>query len=172
MCAISTFSCEQVKPLNFRPPCCWLGLGTLSMRRSLVAPLSGAAQCDIVIAIYRISLSFAGNELETIQPPENNSDDGDVSIFGPAQNEHPCGPNVHSLASSGVLDPLARAGPPSKKSSRASSQCRGLDQWKDPRQLRAVNRFQTTLVTRDFPKNVALALVMPVHVIGSDWLFL
>ena len=63
MCAISTFSCEQVKPLNFRPPCCWLGLGTLSMRRSLVAPLSGTAQCDIVIAIYRISLSFAGNEL-------------------------------------------------------------------------------------------------------------
>ena len=36
-----------------------LVLGTLSMRRSL----SGAAQCDIVIAIYRISLSFAGNEL-------------------------------------------------------------------------------------------------------------
>ena len=33
------------------------------MRRSLVAPFSGAAQCDIVIAIYRISLSFAGNEL-------------------------------------------------------------------------------------------------------------
>ena len=61
MCAISTFSCEQVqvKPLNIRPPC----LGTLSMRRSLVAPLSGAAQCDIVIAIYRIRLSFAGNEL-------------------------------------------------------------------------------------------------------------
>ena len=56
MCAISTFSCEQVKPLNFRPPCCWSGLGTLSMCRSLVAPLSA-------IAIYRISLPFAGNEL-------------------------------------------------------------------------------------------------------------
>ena len=41
------------------PPC----LGTLSMRCSPVAPLSGAAQCDIVIAIYRIRLSFAGNEL-------------------------------------------------------------------------------------------------------------
>ena len=35
----------------------------LSMRRSLVAPVSGAAQCDIAIAIYRISLSFAGSEL-------------------------------------------------------------------------------------------------------------
>ena len=78
MCTISTFSCEQVKPLNVRPPC----LGTLSMCCSLVAPLSGAAQCDIVIAIYRIRLSFAGNELGNapVQPSENNSDCGDVSI--------------------------------------------------------------------------------------------
>ena len=36
--------------------------GAAQWRRS-VAPLSGAAQCDIAIAIYRISLSFAGNEL-------------------------------------------------------------------------------------------------------------
>ena len=65
MCAISTFSYEQVKPLKFarqRSPPAMLLIG-LSMRRSLVAPLSGVAQCDIVIAIYRISLSFAGNEL-------------------------------------------------------------------------------------------------------------
>ena len=50
---------HHFKPLNVRPPC----LGTLSMRRLLVAPLSGAAQCHIVIAIYRIRLTFAGNEL-------------------------------------------------------------------------------------------------------------
>ena len=65
MCAISTFSCEQVKPLNFRPPCCWLGLGPDARDRYAqhMSLASGAAQCDIVIAIYRISLSFAGNEL-------------------------------------------------------------------------------------------------------------
>ena len=39
-----------------------LASGAAQWRRS-VAHLSGAAQCDIVIAIYRISLSFAGNEL-------------------------------------------------------------------------------------------------------------
>ena len=40
---------------------------------------SGIAQYDIAIAIYRISHSPEMN-WETLQPPENNSDGGDVSI--------------------------------------------------------------------------------------------
>ena len=121
MCTISTFSCEQVKPLNFRPPCCWSGLGTLSMHRSLVVPLSGAAQCDIAIAIYRISLSFAGNELGNAPTAWKqlrwrrrldlictSGQRRTNTLVGRTYARWP-------LRASGVLDPLARTGPPRKK---------------------------------------------------------
>ena len=133
MCAISTFSCEQVKPLNFRPPCCWSGLGAwYAQHASLV---SGAAQCDIVIAIYRISLSFAGNEL-------GNDPTARKQLRWRRRLDLICTSGQHRtntlvartyarwpLWASGVLDPLVRTGPPSKKSRRASGPAVNVEAW-------------------------------------------
>ena len=68
MCAISSFYSKQVnRGLNYRPQPLWQLLGTLIMRSRSVAPLSAQYQCDIMIAIYRISLSLAGNELGIVR---------------------------------------------------------------------------------------------------------
>ena len=94
-------------------------LGTLSMCHS-VAPLSGAAQCDIAIAIYRISLSFAGNELGNAETSgvdritENKTNGGDFSDLICASGQRRTNTLVvrtyarWPLRASGVLDPLAR----------------------------------------------------------------
>ena len=130
MCAISTFSYEQVKPLNFRPPAIAarhaVDWSLLSIRRSLVAPLSGAAQCDIVIAIYRISLSFAGNELgndPTARKQLRWRRRLDLICTSGQRRTNTLVARTYArwpLRASGVLGPLARTGPPSKKSRRAS----------------------------------------------------
>ena len=96
------------------------------MRRSLVAPLSGAAQCDIVIAIYRISLSFAGNELgndPTVRKQLRWRRRLDLICTSGQRRTNTLVARTYArwpLRASGVLDPLARTGPPSKKSRRAS----------------------------------------------------
>ena len=133
MCAISTFSYEQVKPLKFArqrsPPA--MPLIGLSMRRSLVAPLSGVAQwvtaqCDIVIAIYRISLSFAGNELgndPTARKQLRWRRRLDLICTSGQRRTNTLVARTYArwpLRASGVLGPLARTAPPSKKSRRAS----------------------------------------------------
>ena len=99
-------------------------LGTLSMCHS-VAPLSGAAQCDIAIAIYRISLSFAGNELGNAETSgvdritDNKTNGGDFSDLICASGQRRTNTLVvrtyarWPLRASGVLDPLARTGPAS-----------------------------------------------------------
>ena len=134
------------------------------MRRSLVAPLSGAGQCDIVIAIYRISLSFAGNELGNRSNRQKTTQMAATSRsdlhFGPAQNEHPCGPNVRSLAPSGQWSARS-TGPPSKKSRRASGQCRGLHLYirndvDKSHELRALKR---TDIRNDLHPNEIMAAI-------------
>ena len=132
MCAISTFSCEQVKPLNFRPPMLLIGL---SMRRSLVAPVSGAAQCDIAIAIYRISLSFAGSELgndPTAWKQLRWRRRLDLICTSGQRRTNTLVARTYArwpLRASGVLGPLARTGPQSKKSRRASGPAVNVEAW-------------------------------------------
>ena len=70
-------------------------VATLSMRSRSVALLSAQYQCDIMIAIYRISLSLAGNELGIVRnrPKQPNQNKwrrilGSHLRFGPVQNEH------------------------------------------------------------------------------------
>ena len=115
-------------------------LGTLSMCHS-VAPLSGAAQCDIAIAIYRISLSFAGNELGNAETSgvdritENKTNGGDFSDLICASGQRRTNTLVvrtyarWPLRASGVLDPLARTGPASEKSRRASGPAVNVEAW-------------------------------------------
>ena len=130
MCAISSFYSEQVnRGLNYRPqPLCQL-LGTLIMRSRSVAPLSAQYQCDIMIAIYRISLSLAGNELGIVRnrPKQPNQNKwrrhlGSDLNFGPVQNEHLVVRTYDRwpLRASGFLGPLARLAPQVKNTQRAS----------------------------------------------------
>ena len=96
------------------------------MCRSLVAPLSGDAQCDIVIAIYRISLSFAGNELgndPTARKQLRWRRRLDLICTSGQRRTNTLVARTYArwpFRAGGVLDPLARTGPPSKKSRRAS----------------------------------------------------
>ena len=98
----------------------------LSMRRSLVAPVSGAAQCDIAIAIYRISLSFAGSELgndPTAWKQLRWRRRLDLICTSGQRRTNTLVARTYArwpLRASGVLGPLARTGPQSKKSRRAS----------------------------------------------------
>ena len=87
---------------------------------------SGAAQCDIVIAIYRISLSFARNELgndPTARKQRRWRRRLDLICTSGQRRTNTLVARTHArwpLRASGVLDPLARTGLPSKKSRRAS----------------------------------------------------
>ena len=87
---------------------------------------SGAAQCDIVIAIYRISLSFAGNELgndPTARKQLRWRRRLDLICTSGQRRTNSLVARTYArwpLRASGVLDPLARTGPPSKKSRQAS----------------------------------------------------
>ena len=91
-----------------------------------MAPLSGAAQCDIVIAIYRISLSFAGNELgndPTARKQLRWRRRLDLICTSGQRRTNTLVARTYArwpLRASGGLGPLARTGPPSKKSRRAS----------------------------------------------------
>ena len=82
---------------------------------------SGAAQCDIVIAIYRISLSFAGNELgndPTARKQLRWRRRLDLICTSGQRRTNTLVARTYAhwpLRASGVLDPLARTGPPSKK---------------------------------------------------------
>ena len=130
MCAISSFYSKQVnRGLNYRPqPLCQL-LGTLITRSRSVAPLSAQYQCDIMIAIYRISLSLTGNELGIVRnrPKQPNQTKwrrhlGSDLNFGPVQNEHLVVRTYDHwpLRASGFLGPLARLAPRVKNTRRAS----------------------------------------------------
>ena len=104
------------------------------------APLviSGAAQYDIAIAIYRISLSLGGNELGNAETSgvdritKNKTSGGDVSDLICSSGQRRTNTLVvrtyadWPLRVSGVIYPLARTGLQSEKSRRASGQCRGL----------------------------------------------
>ena len=87
---------------------------------------SGAAQCDIVIDIYRISLSFAGNELgndPTARKQLRWRRRLDLICTSGQRRTNTLVARTYArwpLRASGVLDPLAQTGPPSKKSRRAS----------------------------------------------------
>ena len=89
---------------------------------------SGAAQCDIVIAIYRISLSFAGNELgnyPTARKQLRWRRRLDLICTSGQRRTNTLVARTYArwpFRASGVLDPLARR---VKKSRRASGQCRG-----------------------------------------------
>ena len=68
MCAISSFYSEQVnRGLNYRPQAAIMPVAWYAHQRWSVAPLSAQYQCDIMIAIYRISVSLAGNELGIVR---------------------------------------------------------------------------------------------------------
>ena len=105
------------------------------MRHSLVAPLSGAAQCDIVIAIYRISLSFAGSKLgndPTARKQLRWQLRLDLICTSGQRRTNSLVARTYArwpLRASGVLDPLARTGPPSKKSRRASGPAVNVEAW-------------------------------------------
>ena len=90
------------------------------------------------IVIYRISLSLAGNELGNARSWSNHRKQNEWRrhlrsdlCFGSSGQRRT---NIlvartyarWPLRASGLLDPLARTGPPSEKSRRASGQCRGL----------------------------------------------
>ena len=82
---------------------------------------SGAAQCDIVIAIYRISLSFAGNELgndPTARKQLRWRRRLDLICPSGQRRTNTLVARTYArwpLRARGVLDPLAQTGPPSKK---------------------------------------------------------
>ena len=107
----------------------------LSMRRSLVAPVSGAAQCDIAIAIYRISLSFAGSELgndPTAWKQLRWRRRLDLICTSGQRRTNTLVARTYArwpLRASGVLGPLARTGPQSKKSRRASGPAVNVEAW-------------------------------------------
>ena len=145
-CAISTFSCEQVKPLIFHPPCCCLVI-TRSAQCNIAVAIYRISLSLSVIAIYRISLSLAGNELGNVRSRPNHQKQNkwrrhlrsDLSFGSSGQRRT----NTRvartyarwPLRASGLLDPLARTGPPSEKRRRASGQCRGLPEFKPVLQL-------------------------------------
>ena len=111
------------------------------MSRSLVAPLSGAAQCDIVIAIYRISLSFAGNELgndPTARKQLRWRRRLDLICTSGQRRTNTLVARTYArwpLRASGGLGPLARTGPPSKKSRRASGPAVNVEAWAIVKQI-------------------------------------
>ena len=100
-----------------------------------MAPLSGAAQCDIVIAIYRISLSFAGNELgndPTARKQLRWRRRLDLICTSGQRRTNTLVARTYArwpLRASGGLGPLARTGPPSKKSRRASGPAVNVEAW-------------------------------------------
>ena len=101
----------------------------VAMRIRSVAPLSAQYQCDIMIAIYRMSLSLVGNELGIVRnrPKQPNQKKwrrhlGSDLNFGPVQNEHLVVRTYDRwpLRASGFIGLLARLAPGVKNTRRAS----------------------------------------------------
>ena len=112
MCAISTFSCEQVKPLNFCPPCCWL------VRSACVALLwrRSVRYCDRHLPDQFVIRRKWTGKRPTAWKQLRWRRRLDL-IYTSGQRR------TNTL----VARTYARfTGPPSKKSRRASGQCRGL----------------------------------------------
>ena len=118
---------------------------------------SGAAQCDIAIAINRISLSFAGNELgnaPTAWKQLRWRRRLDLICTSGQRRTNTLVARTYArwpLRASGVLDPLARTGPPSKKAAGPAGQ-----RASGPAGQRSISRPEGYNLREDISNNFAL----------------
>ena len=95
------------------------------MRRSLVAPLSAILRSPSTgLVCHSPEMNWETvQRLKTTQMAATSRSD---LHFGPAQNEHPGGPNLRSLAPSGQLSARS-TGPQSKKAVRPAVNVKACD---------------------------------------------